>query len=230
MTRVTCINVCGDLYHHCNVNLCENADDDENHLFCIPMSSSRDSADAIFVHMKAYTHAYINISELGELANKIDTDYYQELGKLCESMGEYIKRVSGQESGEISGYLAGVSNTHNRIGNHIKSRQEVLMPYVEELFEKKTIGHNCIACSSNCDVQHSLKMHEFRVSVNDIKNILNYIQDELSAPEDIQSSEVENLAKGITLVNNMLTELTYLEEEILIPKILEAQKLINARS
>jgi hypothetical protein len=97
------------------------------------------------------------------------------------------------------------------VQDFIQFRKEVIAPYVHELFGKVTTGHNCISCSGTCEVRHTLKTVEFKNSIEALK------------------------VMGITGIlpvplMGAMNEMLYIEEHILMPKILEAQKEINVHS
>jgi hypothetical protein len=79
---------------------------------------------------------------------------------------------------------------------------------------------------------HEVKLTEFKESHKLVKDILNRLQ-MMSLPlhsETIYPDVYKLLRNQMTLLENTLTDLLYLEETYLIPKIAEAQKNINALS
>jgi hypothetical protein len=108
-------------------------------------------------------------------------------------------------------------------------RKEVLYPYLEELAAKKREGHDCSHCPGGCKVKHKAKILEINESHKFIRRTLEEINELFPEAEKVPvAEEFRPLRNDMLLMENTLTEIYYLEEEVLLPKIKEAQKKINA--
>ncbi|MBS1773175.1 MAG: hypothetical protein JST82_09950 [Bacteroidetes bacterium] len=101
-------------------------------------------------------------------------------------------------------------STAQGLKDFIQLRKDIIVPYVYELHGKAATGHDCSNCSGKCEVQHKLKTVEFTGSINNMKQ-----------------GESYPAASDMAVIIN---ELLFVEEQILLPKIIEAQKEINVYS
>jgi hypothetical protein len=116
--------------------------------------------------------------------------------------------------------------------DYIKARKEKYIPYIAELFQKAETKHDCANCSGNCKVGHSMQLVELRSSNGSIKDILYRLQI-VALPlysETIYPDAYRVLRNQMALLENNISELFFLEETYLIPKVIEAQKMINVSS
>lgn len=140
---------------------------------------------------------------LNELADKLNTSFYQPIRELCEK-AIAAPPEPGSEAA-ISGILALMDN-----------KQQSLLEYLKTLAEKSNSGHDCSNCSGNCDMGHAAHLMDIKESHIAIHNHLAGI-----APATMSADDIWLLKK---LVACMLR----IEEEILVPKIWGAQRRINA--
>ncbi len=104
------------------------------------------------------------------------------------------------------------------------------MPYVHELVEKTTANHDCSNCSGSCKLGHDMQITELNASNDWAKRILHRLQ-LASLPlysQTMYPDEYRVLRNRMALIEMNMTELFFLENTYLIPKIVEAQKKINA--
>jgi hypothetical protein len=90
-------------------------------------------------------------------------------------------------------------------------------------------GHDCSECSSGCSVNHALQLMGLKESQIRIKETLYRLLSvamPLYADADYPDA-YQSLRNQMTLIDTALTELFYLEEAHLIPKVKEAQKQIH---
>lgn len=173
---------------------------------------------------------YVN-TDLADLVKKLENDYYNVLSNLCDNAYGYATKLgdNGQHS-ETSLYVSMSTKMLTEIKSLIRFRLNVLLPYIDDLEHKVDEGHDCANCSGNCGVKHEIHMSELKNSHKKIKELLFRLQ-MVAAP--LYSStkypeEYKVLRNEITLIDTILTELFYLEESALVPKVLNAQKTINA--
>lgn len=181
--------------------------------------------------MTGHLHLHYTNSELPELISKIDSEYYEEVSRLCENTIGYLSHVSEEIEGAADTFKESFHKIESELQSYIRIRKEVFVPYIHELSEKTATGHNCSQCSGRCDVQHNMKVMEFNTSIQHIKSIIAGMKSELPPIGSSQyQGQLKILHNEVTLLHDKLIELLYLEKEILLPKILEAQISINAHS
>jgi len=142
---------------------------------------------------------YENLS-LGELAEKLDADFYRSIGRQCLQAAEQ----GAHESKAVIGL----------IGELMQAKQELLVGYLKELAEKSSTGHDCSTCSGGCDMGHAARIMEIRES-----HVI--ITDHIAG---IDINEIPEVLLPITMA---LTRLIDVEANVLIPQIWNAQRKIN---
>lgn len=168
---------------------------------------------------------------LDELVERLDNDYYKTIQALCVNVTTLADRLM-QESSHASTVLyssMALKLTH-KINNVILARKKELLPYILELHTKKAEGHDCSNCSGICHVGHAERLMDLRESHQAIKEHQKQLETE-SLPmyaDIVYPSTYKILRNEMTVMDNMLTEVFYIEESHLIPKVFEAQKAINA--
>lgn len=180
-------------------------------------------AAILFAKFRSYT--------IDELLNRLDEGYYQALDIICTNARNCAAQL-GVEPGHPS--LSLYSGIYTALLDDVQRlllfRKQVVIPYVQELLAKVEDGHNCKNCSGNCHVGHSAQLLGLLDSHNEIKSVLSGLH-MATMPVDNDMDYPEGyrvLRNEIVVINTMLTELFYIEESSLIPKIMEAQKAINA--
>ncbi len=114
----------------------------------------------------------------------------------------------------------------------VNSRIGIMTPYIQELHVKKAGGHDCSKCEGGCTAKHSMHLLGLKESHQRIKEIfyrLQMVATPLYSETDFPES-YKLLRNQMMLIDTSLTELFYLEEADLIPKVKEAQKHIHVYS
>ncbi len=166
-------------------------------------------------------------------AEKLGLECYDPLEKLCESAQKQVHKLEGLESQlATSQYTTLCDKLITEIIDCLKARRDIYLPYIKSLAEKVVADHNCSECTGSCKVNHDMQLIEMKVSHSSLRNIINKLN-MVSLPlysDTIYPDTYRVLRNQMALIENMLTELLFLEEHYLIPKIIEAQKKINAGS
>ena len=174
-------------------------------------------------------HNDVNLLSFG---NKLNVDYYGAIEELCAAASKSTTRLRALEIHQpTSQYILLCDKLLAEIATYIVDRRVHFMPYFKELFEKTAANHNCATCAGGCYAQHDLKFQELIQSQLKVKDFLYRLQ-MLSLPlhaESIYPDVYRVLRNQIALLENSLTDLSYLEEAYLIPKVADAQKQINVR-
>lgn len=214
---------------HCKLIFSVKYFDDENHLFVPSASCFELFMLDTFTYMNSHLHLSYADSELTELIALINEEYYDKIIDISDNTREYLNHISGLF--DVTLYQLHYADAEKELKQFVQLRKDVYVPYVFELFDKSANGHNCSQCSGRCDVQHSLKNYEFNSSLQHIKQVASHIKTGLpmlaNAPFD---GKLKVLHNEVNLLYNMLIDLWSIERNILLPKIEEAQKKINARS
>lgn len=166
---------------------------------------------------------------LKELIIQLKKDYYDTIIVNCDHIHHIATELhqEAQNPGDSS-YIDKCASLATDIRNDIHMSEVIISPYVEELYEKITSNHNCASCTGKCHLNHSMQMQGIKAAHNRVKELqlrISSISNE-SLPENAGPTRI--LRNEITCLDTILTELSYLEEAILIPRLLDAQTQINA--
>jgi hypothetical protein len=175
---------------------------------------------------------YQNIA-LQIFIDKISQDYYGSLEILCKNAQQQIYKLENLQLKEsTSPYTTICSKLIAEVKICMKDWSEKYTPYLQSLSEKVATNHNCTACSGNCKLNHDIQLLELKTAHSGIRSLLNRLQ-MVSLPlysETIYPDSYRILRNQMALIENSLTELFLIEEKYLIPKVIQAQKSINAGS
>lgn len=168
---------------------------------------------------------------LKPFAEKLLNEYYASTGTLCSSAKQQAEKVSILETETpAADYALLCFDIMNDIGRYIESRKERFIPYVHELVEKTSANHNCASCTGNCKLNHDMQLIELNASNTAAKKMLHRLQ--LAGlplySQTMYPDEYRILRNRMALIEMNMTELFFLENTYLIPKIITAQKTINA--
>lgn len=169
---------------------------------------------------------------LEELVARIAVDYYDSIEAMCDTARKQalkLKELEMQQS--TSHYVNLCVRLTDDVSRYIKSRRESFVPYVLALHHKTVDGHDCTSCSGGCDMQHELKLAELKTSHAQTKDVISRLQ-MVSLPlysETMYPDAYRVLRNQMALIENSITELFFIEEACLVPKVKEAQNNINAR-
>ncbi len=181
--------------------------------------------------MAAILFAKFRSYDIDELISRLDTGYYAALDIVCSNARNCASQLSADESHpSIALYTSIYSALLDEIQRLLVFRRTVVIPYVKELVAKVADGHNCKNCSGNCHVGHSAQLLTLMESHNDIKEVLAGLHAAAMPSYGDMEYPVgyKILRNEIAVIDTMLTELFYIEESSLIPKVIEAQNAINA--
>jgi hypothetical protein len=170
---------------------------------------------------------------LNELASILSDDYYDYLEQICNDAGaQAIGILSEQLPYGGAYYVNHCTSFLEEVTAFIRERKEVYLPYLSELSDKNSTGHNCAICSGKCDMQHTLRLFELTTSLKEMHEIADNNRADLAELCSVTAfnKKIKSLSNEIRHIDKTLNELLYLEENSLIPKIKEAQTNINVHS
>lgn len=170
-------------------------------------------------------------NDLKSLVNKLNVDYYSVLAGMCNTATTLVEGLEQQEPNQSTVlYMSLSKKLLEQVKDLITLRTEMLLPYAVELHAKEVEGHDCSTCEGGCSFKHSTQLIGLKESHQKIKEILYRLQ-MVALPlytEMEYPTEYKVLRNEMMLIDTALTELFYIEEASLIPKIMEAQKNIHA--
>ena len=168
---------------------------------------------------------------LQPFVEKLLENHYYAIGKLCVNANAQAEKLIRLETSQAtSQYTSLCVTTVKETSQYIQMRMEKIIPYVLKLSEKSSTNHNCSSCSGNCKLNHDIQLLELKASNDMMQEMLNKLQI-ASLPlysETLYPEQYRLLRNQMSLIETSLTELFFLENNYLIPKIVEAQKSINA--
>jgi hypothetical protein len=168
---------------------------------------------------------------LQPFAEKLQADYYEAIEKSCAYIKLQCEKIRNiEKSASPLQYVALCEKILTQIEKHAQGRNRVYVPYVHQLTKKVAENHDCSGCSGACKVNHNMHIMDLNATNEEIAKVLNMLQI-ATLPlhaETLYPEEYRVLRSNMTLIETNLTELFFLENNYLIPKIAEAQKNINA--
>ena len=170
-------------------------------------------------------------SSLQAFAEKLVGEHYTTLTNLCMQARAQAEKVTRLENGEnTSPYTMLCGNIIGETEKYIGLRNEKYVPYILTLSSKADANHDCSTCSGGCKLTHDVYLPELKVSNDMMQHMLNKLQI-ASLPlysDTLYPDEYRLLRNHMALIENSLTEIFFLENNYLIPKVMDAQKSINA--
>lgn len=169
---------------------------------------------------------------LVDLMHQFQLNHYLPIRETCIEICTEAHDISRKPAPtSVHLYASLCIKLTEEIQEELDRNNATLVPYVKQLHEKESTGHNCLSCSGGCKIRHTQQIQIIREAQQKIKEII-YRLGQLAHPVNEQGAESmmqnETLQQKIQQLDNQITELFYLEEAILIPKIMDAQNSINA--
>lgn len=167
------------------------------------------------------------------LLSYMELHLYVPISEQCKSSAVYTKPVGDiplpaavSVYQDLCNQLFALWNDYNQV------RQVILLPYISELAEKQDNGHDCRSCSTSCIIRHTARIMGIRETHIKINNVLEQLQ-QATLPAYRQSSssgeiQLSGLYTDMQQLTYLLIRLLHLEEHILVPKLIAAQKNIYA--
>jgi hypothetical protein len=172
-------------------------------------------------------------TDLVTLIHNLEQHYYNVIESLCITAQKQAMRLQELETHQsTSQYVSLCKRLIEDIQKYIVSRKSNVIPYIIKLTEKQKDNHDCANCEGGCKLQHDVNLAELKDSHKRIKDTLNRLQ--MAAlplySETIYPDVYRVLRNQMALLENSLTELFFIEDAYLIPKVIEAQNIIHAGS
>jgi len=172
-------------------------------------------------------------STLKPFAEVLQSEYYDNIEALRSKAEMQLEKIKMMENDRAqTQYMTQCEQVISGISKYIDNRRAIYLPYIHELSEKVATNHNCSTCSGGCSINHDMRILELTATNDEMKRVLSKLQ-MISFPlysDTLFPDEYRLLRSNMTLLETALTELFFLENNYLVPKIAEAQKRINAGS
>ncbi len=167
---------------------------------------------------------------LPDLIEKLRVEYYESIERLCTDVSEQTDKIKSLAPLKIDdAYLKQCQSVLDRIAGSLRERRDRFIPYLNGLVEKVTGDHDCANCTGSCKLNHDVQLFDLSAAVKNLKSIQSDLQ-LLSLPlyaETLFPDQYRILRNLLALIESDMVELFFLEENYLIPKVIEAQKAIN---
>jgi len=166
--------------------------------------------------------------DLATLAGRLEKNYYH----IVECQANCVEQLLGHEDTLLCGELYNSLSLHlvGEIRNQLRYRRDELAPYMRQLHAKMQSGHNCLNCAGDCSAGHGERLESLKAAHQKVKEILYRMSQVSESPPALRFPNLacRVLKNEIEQLDITLTELFYVEEAVLIPRIMEAQSQINA--
>ena len=171
---------------------------------------------------------------LPELSAILEKEYYDDISSLCTTAGMHADDLKNDpEFPPRSAYAENCNELITEVVKAINERKQAVIPYVQALSKKLNEHHDCSSCNGRCTVGHALHIDLLKNSHRKIRDVLFRLQQEAKPhylSNNNQHLQYRILRNEVMIIDNAISELFYLEETVLIPKILDAQNSINVHS
>ena len=177
-------------------------------------------------------------ANLTEIIRQLNKEYFDEIEAHCNKATDYafklkVDALTGKtgNSSTTDIYVNMCLGFLQDVKLSINERRDNIIPYLNELAEKVNTGHDCSQCSTGCTIKHNNKVPFIQASQVRTKEMLTTLE-RIAVPvyDNISDSELyELLRKEMVIIQTAVIEMFYIEESVLIPKILEEQKTIHVR-
>lgn len=170
-------------------------------------------------------------TSLIDMADSLDKNYYDALISLNNSMMQQVALIKNIDvHNDATIIIESCKYLSNELTDYIRLRKLEFVPYIQELSHKKDENHDCANCSGSCSVRHADKLLHLQESHNKIKSSLYKIQNAfLHVSGAVHYPDVIRILHNqVILIESTITEIFFLEETYLKPRVLEAQRSINA--
>jgi hypothetical protein len=169
---------------------------------------------------------------LEQVASLLEEQLYAMLLQICTEADDIALQLRAREIEEglnTEIYTGFCINFIKQLRHYQQEKIATIVPYLRSLSDKERNNHNCANCSHNCQVNHALQVAFIRESHEFAKTQLHRLNN-LAVPVD-SASESDGLygllRDKMFQIEKLLLESRFVEETILIPQVVSAQKAIN---
>lgn len=170
-------------------------------------------------------------SSLDNVVKHFKLHYYDVLTRSYAKASELLRKLQAADTHQVLlSFSMLCEDTLSKVQEYVQYFTGQVIPYVNELNEKARNGHNCEHCSGGCDMGHKALLMQMYQSHQDLqRSVFDLQMAALPLYSNLEYPEVyKSLRSDLHVMYATLHDLIYLEESLLIPKLLESQKKINA--
>jgi hypothetical protein len=161
----------------------------------------------------------------------LEKEYCVPVERLCKKITECITEIHhGDAHQHASLYTTLSAKLAEQAMAYLSIRRESLVPYLEDLTMKAEAGHDCRSCTSTCSVRHTMQILEIKELHGQLHLTLEALRSisEPMAHEGQQPDWEQALRKQVKKLDEVLSDLLFLEETALLPKVVLTQEAIHA--
>lgn len=170
---------------------------------------------------------------LAQIVERLSSNSYNNLEELCQKATLLADRLEKQEiQSQVTQYTSFCISVLREVQTFVDDRKNRFVPYINSLSDKVENNHDCSSCSGGCKFNHDVHLLELAATAKQMKELLNRLQmATLPLYIDAIYPDSYRLLRGfMSLLETNLSELLFLENTHLIPKVKEAQTKINVGS
>lgn len=172
-------------------------------------------------------------SSLNHVVKYFQLHYYDVLTLSYAKAKEHLKELQVTDTHQVLlSFSMLCEDTLNKVQEYVQYFTKQVIPYANELNQKAQNGHNCEHCNGGCDMGHKSLLMQLYQGHQDLQRSVHELQmAALPLYSNLQYPEVyKSLRSDLHFLYSTIDDLIYLEESLLIPKLLESQKKINAHA
>ncbi len=172
------------------------------------------------------------MNDLQSIAEHLEADYYSDIEFICSNALIYISQVMEMDvHGAMALNAVLCEQLINQVMDTIRAKRTNSLGYFIQLAEKQQGGHDCSACSGNCNMEHGMQLMKLKESNKNIESIIYRLQTEGTPLRDIEYPPMyAAVRQQMANLEKKLVELSIFEQSRLIPGILNAQQQINVHA
>lgn len=167
--------------------------------------------------------------DLRQLIALLDGKYAQ-LANYCERSGTLLPEVQYRDhDAKLRIYTSLCANLNTQLGQYMRLRRLVILPYFEELKKKEEEGHDCRTCGDRCEMQHARHLADIQEAHMSLHELAEHLHPfNLALPDSsLTGSELlRDFRATVIKVEELLAEILFIEESALVPLIKELQRKI----
>lgn len=169
--------------------------------------------------------------DMPALLSYMEVHFYLPITGQCKKLAIHTAPANKTHAPAIKTYHDLCHQLFEQWDIYNQTREVILLPYISELAEKQNNGHDCRSCATSCTIRHTTRIMGIREAHIKINSLLEQLQ-QATLPAYRQSSsgadQTQALYPEMQQLTYLLTRLLYMEEHVLIPKLIAAQKNIYA--
>lgn len=158
---------------------------------------------------------------------------YAKLESLREKIAFTLPEVQyADKEGKLRIYTSLCTNLSAQLGQYMRLRRLVILPYLSDLVSKEEDGHDCRLCGGHCSVQHAAHIADMREAHVGLRELMEHLpQVGIAMPPNGNipyGNMLRSLRTDMLQMEETLNEVLFVEESAMIPMMIDLQKSIGA--